>query len=340
MNVLISPDSFKECLSASAVARAMAQGVKKACPSATVRCLPLADGGDGTAEILTRALGGRMLRARVRGPLGESVTARWGYVERRRLALLEMAEASGLALVSLRRRNPLKTSTYGTGELIRAALDRGGREILLGIGGSATVDAGLGMIQALGARIYVDPRRTKLLKTPASGQDLSRLAGIDLSGVDPRLSRTRLRVASDVTNLLYGPRGAARVYGPQKGATAQQVKLLDKGLRRFARVVNKQFRVDPSRFPGAGAAGGLGAGLRVFLNARLESGLARLARKRKKPVFVLAGSLGPGAEKFLSLGARLLVPVTPPGMSRRKAFDQAPRRIALAAEKIIAQSLE
>lgn len=375
MNILIAPDSFKECLSAPEAARAMARGVRRALRSAKIRCVPVADGGEGTAVLLTRALKGRFHLASVRGPLGLPVRARWGYVPRTRAAFLEMAEASGLALVPPRLRNPLKTSTYGTGQLIRAALDRGCRSIVLGIGGSATVDGGLGLAQALGARFH-EKRRGVLREIPqgAAGRHLAWLARMDLSGLDPRLKKVRIRVACDVTNPLCGPRGAARVYGPQKGASPAHIRLLDAGLRRFARLAKKQLGRDVARFPGAGAAGGLGAGLAAFLKARPESGtalvfsylrmeekvkradliltgegrtdassaegkapagLAALARRHKKPLVVLAGRVGAGSEKLLERGASAVIPVSEPGLSRARAFREAPRLLARTAERIL-----
>ncbi len=375
MNILIAPDSFKECLSAPEAARAMARGIRRAMPSARIRCVPVADGGEGTADILTRALKGRFRRVWVRGPLGKRVRARWGYVPKTRTAFLEMAQASGLALVPFRLRNPLKTSTYGTGQLIRAALDRGCRSIVLGLGGSATVDGGLGLAQALGVRFY-EKRGGALREIPAGagGKDLETLAHMDFSRMDPRLKKTSIRAACDVTNPLCGPRGAARVYGPQKGAAPAQVRLLDAGLRRFARLVKKQLGRDVARFPGAGAAGGLGAGLAAFLNARPESGaalvfsylrmeekvkwadliltgegrtdassaegkapagLAALARRHKKPLVVLAGRVGAGSEKLLERGASAVIPVSEPGLSRARSFREAPRLLARAAERTL-----
>ncbi len=266
MKVLAAPDSFKESLSAVDVADAMARGVRSTVPAAAVDRCPLGDGGEGTVDALVAATGGEIRRSRVQGPLpGERVDAKWGVLADGRTAVIEMAEAAGLARVPPDRRDPTRTTTYGVGELIRAALDEGVDQILIGIGGSATTDGGAGLAQALGVRFPgVD--------VPATGGVLDRIPSVDTRGRDRRLETTPVVVACDVTNPLLGADGAASVYGPQKGATPTQVRTLDEGLRRLSTAVPW---ADPSS-PGAGAAGGLGFGLVAFCGARLARGIDRV----------------------------------------------------------------
>jgi len=269
MKIVIAPDSFKGSLTSPEVCRAIQAGVLAALPEAETVLVPIADGGDGTARTLVEGTGGELLTATVTGPLGEPVEAEYGVLGDGSTAVTEMAAASGLTLVPPERRNPLYTTTRGTGELIAAALDRGCRTLIVGIGGIATNDAGMGMAQALGAR-FLDEGGEEV---PATGEGLGRLTRIDVSGLDPRLKETTVRVASDVDNPLYGERGAAYVYGPQKGATPEIVAKLDTGLRRFADVVSRDVGVEVADLPGAGAAGGLGAGLVAFCGATLEPGV-------------------------------------------------------------------
>lgn len=260
MRVLVAPNAFKESLTAREAARAIGAGVRRACPSARVALCPVADGGDGTRDVL----GLPVRRAWARDPLGRRIRARFGYDARRRLAVVELAEASGLARVAPRERDPLRASTEGTGDLLRAALDAGAREVIVGVGGSATVDAGTGIARALGAR-FLDARGRDL--APGGGA-LTRLARIDLSGLDPRVRRTRLRVACDVRNPLLGPRGAAPVFAPQKGASHAAVRRLARGLGAFARLAGRGV----GRLPRGGAAGGAAAGMAALLGASLEDG--------------------------------------------------------------------
>jgi glycerate kinase len=271
MKIILAPDSFKESLSAVEAARAMAAGARAATNgAATLLELPVADGGEGTVECLVAATGGRRLTTRVTGPLGEPVEAAWGLLGDGRTAVIEMAAASGLPLVPPELRNPMKTTTFGTGELFLAALERGVERILIGIGGSATVDGGVGLAQALGVR-FLD----------AGGQDVGRggaalgkIARIDAAELDPRIRRTEIFVASDVQNPLTGPTGAAAVFGPQKGATPEMVEQLDRGLANLAERIRRDLSRDIQTMPGAGAAGGLGAALVAFLGAKLGSGIA------------------------------------------------------------------
>jgi glycerate kinase len=231
----------------------------------------MAEGGEGTVQSLVDATEGEFVVEVVTGPLGETVQARFGILGDGHTAVIEMAAASGLPLVPESQRDPRYTTTYGTGELIRAALDHGCTNLIVGIGGSATNDAGVGMAQALGARLF-DAEGNELAEG-SGGDELVRLSRIDISGIDPRVGPARLHVACDVDNPLYGPRGAAHVYGPQKGANPQMVRELDAGLRNFAEVVQRDLGMDVADVPGAGAAGGLGAGLVAFCGATLEPGI-------------------------------------------------------------------
>lgn len=269
MKIIIAPDGFKGCLSALEVCEALARGLREADSDLEIVKVPVADGGDGTTEVLVNATRGRLVEERVSGPLGMPVTATFGILGDARTAVIEMAQASGLALIPPAQRNPLLTSTYGTGQLIQAALDHGCREFIIGIGGSATNDGGAGLAQALGVK-FRDEEDNEIHR--ANGQALARIARIDLSGRDTRVSESRFRVACDVENPLYGPEGAAYVYGPQKGATPEIVERLDEGLRHFAEIIRTNLGKEVADIPGAGAAGGLGAGLMAFCNATLEPG--------------------------------------------------------------------
>jgi glycerate kinase len=269
MRIVIAPDSFKGCLTSPEVCRAIEAGVRAALPDAETVLVPVADGGDGTVRTLVEGTGGELLAATVTGPLGEPVLAEYGVLGDGATAVIEMATASGLTLVPPALRNPLHTTTRGTGELIAAAVDRGCRRLIVGVGGSATNDGGMGMAQALGVR-FLDADGAE---APGTGEGLDPVARIDASGLDPRLAECTIRVACDVDNPLTGPRGAARVYGPQKGATPETVERLDAGLARLADVVARDVGVSAADQPGAGAAGGLGFGLVAFCGAALEPGV-------------------------------------------------------------------
>lgn len=248
----------------------MERGVREVVPDATVIRHPIADGGEGLVSVVTPVLGGVMMTTNVSGPLpGQNVQARWGYVAERSLAIIGMAEAAGLPLVPQGKRDPKATTTYGVGELILAALDAGAKSILLGIGGSATNDGGAGMAEALGVR-FLNADGGLLARGGAALQGLAR---IDQAGRDPRLNSTTIMVACDVQNPLCGPTGASAVYGPQKGASAADVLLLDKALEHYASVIRSSTGIDVSAIPGGGAAGGLGAGLVAFCGATLKRGI-------------------------------------------------------------------
>ncbi|MEL2239762.1 glycerate 2-kinase [Leclercia adecarboxylata] len=326
MKIVIAPDSYKESLSATEVARAIEKGFREIFPDAEYVSVPVADGGEGTVEAMIAATNGTMQHAVVTGPLGENVNACWGISGDGVTAFIEMASASGLSLVPPAQRNPLITTTRGTGELILAALDKGARNIIIGIGGSATNDGGAGMVQALGAKL-TDANGTEI---GHGGGSLMALNNIDISALDPRLKSCAIRVACDVSNPLIGEQGASRIFGPQKGATEANILELDNNLSHYADVINASLRIDVKNVPGAGAAGGMGAALMAFLGAELKSGIeivtqalnleehihdctwvvtgegrldsqsihgkvpvgvARVASKYRKPVIGIAGSL-------------------------------------------------
>ncbi len=372
MKIVIAPDSYKESLSAMEVAHAIEVGVRRVYPRARCVKVPMADGGEGTVQSLIDATGGRRVRRRVTGPLGRPVTAEYGLFGDGRTAVIEMAAASGLPLVPRARRNPLLTTTQGTGELIRDALGRGATTIMVGIGGSATVDGGAGMAQALGAR-YLDGRGRRIAG-PATGGMLDRIAHIDLDGLDQRLGDVRILVACDVDNPLCGPRGAAAVFGPQKGATPAMVRRLDRNLAHFGALLEQASgrRVVGRR--GAGAAGGLGAALLALHGAELRSGIelviaatglerhvigadlvitgegrvdfqtafgktpagvARLARRHRVPVIAIGGGLGDDAAGVFAHGIDGLEAAIARPMSLEQALVGAPLYIAAAAERAL-----
>lgn len=269
MKIVIAPDSYKESLSATEVAQAIEKGFREIFPDAQYVSVPVADGGEGTVEAMIAATQGAAHTASVTGPLGERVDACWGISGDGNTAFIEMAAASGLALVPPVQRNPLITTSRGTGELILHALEHGARNIIIGIGGSATNDGGAGMVQALGAKLC-DANGTEI---GHGGGSLMSLNTIDISGLDPRLAACTIRVACDVTNPLTGEQGASRIFGPQKGATEAQIVELDSNLNHYADVIKRSLRVDVKNVPGAGAAGGMGAALMAFLGAELRSGI-------------------------------------------------------------------
>ncbi len=357
MRIIVAPDSFKGSLSALGVAEAMERGIRAVFPEAEILKVPIADGGEGTVEALVAATQGRLLHAAVRGPLGEPVRAHWGISGDGTTAFLEMASASGLPLVPKERRDPRITSTFGTGELMKAALDAGLRKLVIGIGGSATNDGGTGMARALGAR-FLDAEGRDL---PEGGAALARLARIELAGLDHRLAEASVLVACDVDNPLCGPRGASAVYGPQKGATPEMVAELDAALGVFATVAAAATGRDIALLPGAGAAGGLGASLLFFTPASLRPGVsivlettrfealiqgtdlvitgegrtdfqtamgkapvgvAAVAKRHGVPVVCIAGGLGDGAEEVLAHGIDALASIVPQPMSLEACMGQ------------------
>jgi glycerate 2-kinase len=369
VRIVVAPDSYKGSLSALGVAEAIERGVRAVFPEAEVAKVPIADGGEGTVDALVVATGGRVEERTVRGPLGEPVRARWGILGAGDTAVIEMAAASGLPLVPKDRRDPRVTTTFGTGELVRAALDAGLRKLVVGVGGSATNDGGAGMARALGVR-FLDAAGAEL---PEGGAALARLARIDLSGLDPRVALAELVVACDVDNPLTGPRGASAVYGPQKGATPELVKELDAALGRYAAVARDATGRDVADRPGAGAAGGLGAGLLFFTPARLRPGVAIVlettrfdelvrgadlvitgegrtdfqtamgkapvgvaaaAKRHGVPVVCLAGGLGDGADDVLAHGIDALASTVPGPMALGECLALAAALVEAAAARV------
>lgn len=274
MKIVIAPDKFKASLTSYQAAEAIEEGVLDAHPDADTILVPLADGGEGTVDAVVHATNGWKISHVVTGPLGERVNAFYGLVGPRE-GIVEMASASGLELVPPSSRNPMLTTTYGTGELIKAVLRNDCHTVIVGVGGSATTDCGMGMAQALGVKFF--DANNELLGT-GSGQYLSRVEWIDMMGLDERVKEAEIRVATDVSNLLYGPEGAAHVYASQKGADSKMVEELDNGLVHFAAVIKRDMGIDIAGVPGGGAAGGLGAGSMAFLGAALESGIDLIMR--------------------------------------------------------------
>lgn len=269
MKIVIAPDSFKGSISAKDLCAAINRGIKKVFPEAELIELPMADGGEGTMENLVHATKGTIIDVNVTDPLGRSIRSAYGVLGDEKTAVIEMAQASGLPLLTEHERNPLRASSFGTGELILHALDQGYRKFIIGLGGSATNDGGIGMLQALGVKFYMKGRQ--LIKNEVS--DLLHLEQIDVSSLDQRVMEAEFVIASDVTNPLCGPNGASYIFGPQKGATREMVKRLDASLDQYGKIINERFNINIHSIPGGGAAGGMGAGLISFLGAKVMSGI-------------------------------------------------------------------
>jgi glycerate 2-kinase len=370
VKIVIAPDSYKGSMTAAEVAEAMARGVRRLFPDAELDLIPMADGGEGTVQALVDATGGRLIEASVTGPLGQPVTATFGMLGDGETAVIEMASASGLPLVAAGQRNPLLTTTYGTGELIRLALDQGARRLIIGIGGSATNDGGAGMAQALGVRFQDSEGRD----LPPGGGALATLGRIDMSGLDPRLQGFDITVACDVDNPMTGERGAAAVFGPQKGATPDMVATLDANLHRLAEVIRRDLGKDVEQVPGAGAAGGLGAGLLAFLGATLRRGVeivvdavgltercagaalcltgeggtdfqtvrgktpmgvARAAKTHGVPVICLSGGLGRDYQQVHTVGIDAVCSIVPGPMALADAMARGPELVESATERAL-----
>ena len=366
MKVVVAPNAFKGTLTASRAAAAIARGVREVYPDAEVVEVPVADGGEGTVEALVSARRGEFRSVSVHGPLGDPVSAAFGVIDGGRTAVIELAAASGLTLIPGWRRDPLRTSTYGFGELLEAARRSGATNVIAGIGGSATNDGGAGMAQALGFRLLDSDGR----ELAPGGAALARLERIDHSGVDRGWISVKVKVACDVTNPLLGPKGASAIYGPQKGADPNAVRLLDAALARFAEVVEKDLGKRVKDLPGAGAAGGTGAGLVAFLDAELVPGaplvvdaaglddqlrgaslvlsgegrvdeqtgfgkapgeVVKRARAAGVPVVLLAGSKGSGWEAVLKAGALSVVTLDSDGTGQDEAMRQPERMLTRAA---------
>ncbi|MGZ7442713.1 glycerate kinase [Paenibacillus sp. TH7-28] len=366
---VLAPDSFKESMTAKEVCDAMEKGLRKVYPHADYIHVPMADGGEGTVQSLVDASGGRIYTKVVTGPLGEPVTAQYGILGDGETAAIEMASASGIHHVNKETKNPLITTTYGTGELIRECLDQGIKRIIIGIGGSATNDGGAGMAEALGAR-FLDADGLAL---PRGGGALKRLERIDISALDPRLRQVSLIVACDVTNPLCGEHGASHVFGPQKGATPEMVRQLDAGLAHYADIAKRQLGKDVRDIPGAGAAGGLGAGLLIFTQAVLRKGIeivieytglkqkvaaadvvftgeggidfqtkfgktpygvAKAAKEAGKKVIAVAGYIGEGIEALYEEGIDAVFGIVPGAGELERLLDEGPQNVERTCENI------
>ncbi|WP_037286534.1 glycerate kinase [Saccharibacillus sacchari] len=366
---LLAPDSFKESMTAKEVCIAMEKGLSRVYPDARFIHVPMADGGEGTVQSLVDASGGSLHTKQVTGPLGLPVTASFGLLGDGETAAIEMASASGIHFVTKETKNPLLTTTYGTGELIRECLDRGVKKILIGIGGSATNDGGAGMAEALGAK-FLDEKGQEI---PRGGGGLARLSKIDTSGLDARLQGVEIVVACDVTNPLCGEHGASAVFGPQKGATPEMVQTLDANLAHYADVIAGQLDRDVRDVPGAGAAGGLGAGLLVFTASELRKGVeivldytelerkageadlvftgeggidfqtkfgktpygvAAAAKRAGKKVVAVAGYVGDGVETLYDEGIDAIFGIVPGAGELPELLAAGPENVARTCENI------
>lgn len=369
MKIVIAPDSFKESLTALHVCEALEKGIKTHFPNAEISKVPMADGGEGTVQSLVDATGGQIIQAKVTGPLGKEVEAFYGILGDGKTAVIEMAAASGLHQVPMDERNPLITTTRGTGELILKALDQNVKHIIIGIGGSATNDGGAGMAKALGAKLI----NTNGAEIKEGGGSLNQLAAIDLTNFDSRLAEVKVEVACDVDNPLTGATGASAVFGPQKGATPDMVKQLDRNLAHYAAVIEKEMDIHIQNVPGAGAAGGLGGGLLAFLSAELKPGVdivieatqlesyiknadlvitgegridgqtiygktpigvAKTAKKHSVPVIAIAGSIGAGSEAVYEHGISALFGVVPGAVTLPEALEKAGENIERTAKNV------
>lgn len=368
MNILIAPDSFKDCLSSREVAKNIETGIRRIMPGVNIKILPVADGGEGTVEALVDATGGKIIKVDVHDPLMRKIKSFFGILGDKKTAVIEMSAASGIELLREDERNPWITTTYGTGELIRHALDKECRKLVIGIGGSATTDGGIGMAQALGAK-FLDSQGKQI---GYGGGKLNELSEIVLTSLDNRIKASQILVACDVDNPLYGPEGAAFVYSSQKGADKKMVIKLDENLRHFADKIQEVLNIDIQNIKGSGAAGGLGAGLMVFLKAKLKPGfeiikdivklekeiakadivitgegridyqtqfgkapcgVAQVAVKYNKPVLAIAGALGERFEELYSKGFGYIVPVVDKPMDIEYALKNAGILIQNAAER-------
>ncbi len=370
MKIVIAPAAFKGSLSPLQAARAIDLGVRSTLPQADTLLVPVADGGDGTLEVIHHVRGGVIHEKTISGPLGRPVRASWALLSDGETGIIEMASASGLALLMPGEQDPMRASTHGVGELIRDALGKGIRKLIIGLGGSATVDGGAGMAQALGVGLL----NRKGRPLPRGGGSLSQLDRIDPGGLDPRIRQCKIVAAYDVSNPLLGPNGAPQVYGPQKGATPDMVRKLEDALGRLAETIKHDIGIDVAGLPGAGAAGGLGAGLAAFLGARLVSGtdlvleeislrrkltgahlvitaegrldyqsaygkapigVARTARDLHVPVLALTGGLGEGYRALYLEGVDAVMPIVPGPISLEEAQREAYGLLADAAERAI-----
>lgn len=365
MDILVAPDSFKECLSAQQVAQHISKGITTVHPMAKINQIPISDGGEGLLDALIQGVGGIFQAVMVKDPLLRNIQASYGILKNG-TAVIEMAKASGLELLRETEKNPMITSTFGTGQLIKAALDKGCKNILIGIGGSATNDAGTGMLRALGCR-FLDANGNELKD---GGGYLGDLAKIDTKNLDKRIKKCKVTVACDVDNPLTGPNGASFVYAAQKGATPEETILLDNNLKHFSYIVKKQLDVDIEQLSGAGSAGGIGAGLSAFLNAKLMkgidliletlqieehiknvdlvitgegkvdsqtlhgktiSGIAKIAKKHSIPVIVLAGKVIDTIDDLYNIGVTVIHQISDVKSSQEDAIKNAGENLERSA---------
>lgn len=368
MKIIIAPDSFKGSATASQVGEGIKRGIETIVQDAEIKIVPLADGGEGTADVLVNALGGSWIELEVRGPSGNKIKSAYGVVGDE-IAIIEMARASGLILLKDGVLDPLKATTYGTGELIKDALERGYKKIYIGIGGSATTDGGIGMAQALGYS-FLDLDGKEL---GFGGGGLAELAQIVGVGRNRLLDDVKITVLSDVENLLYGENGAAYVYGPQKGASPQEVALLDKSLRHYSKKIIEGLGIDISEKKGAGAGGGLAAGLNIFCNARIKAGaemvlsilkfedllkdcdllvtgegrmdsqssqgkvpvgVSKVAKDQGVPVIAVVGGVTGEVEDLYEMGIDLIVPILDRPMDLKEAMADVDRLLFEAGKRI------
>lgn len=367
---VVAPDSFKESMTAKEVCDAMEKGIKKADSAAEVIKVPMADGGEGTVDSLVDATNGQRVIVEVTGPLGNKINAYYGILGNGTTAVIEMAKASGLEIVEKKKRNPMITTTFGTGELIRDALDHNVKEIIIGLGGSSTNDGGSGMAQALGAKL-LDQNNHQI---SFGGGNLDKLDKIDISNLDSRLQDVKIILASDVTNPLIGKDGASRVFGSQKGATPEMVEKLENNLQHYAKIIKRDLNKDVASVSGAGAAGGLGAGLMAFTTCKMRQGVdiaievtkleekvksadyiftgeggtdfqtkfgktpygvAKLGKKYHKPVISLAGYLGEGIDSLYSEGFTAIFGIIPGACDLSTALKNGPSNVARTTENIV-----
>ena len=370
MRIVIAPDSFKECLSATKVAAAISEGIKRVVPEAEITCIPIADGGEGTVEALVAATSGKIVSTPSVDALNRPIQSFYGILGDGKTAVIEMAAASGIELLAPEERNPMITSTFGTGLLLKSAMEAGFTEIIIGIGGSATNDGGAGMAQALGFRLLDENDEPIGL----GGGCLSQLHRIDSSNVHQNLQKVKITIASDVQNPLLGSSGATYIYGPQKGATPQMVETLEKNMNHFSEILLQEFGIDFSSIPGAGAAGGLGAGLMTFCKAEIipgfelissvtnlekhirnaslvitgegkidqqtafgktVSGVARLGQKYHVPVFALAGTVDEDLAELYKQGLTSAFSITNRPMNLEESKANAAQLIASTSEQVM-----
>lgn len=367
---VLAPDSFKESMTANEVCQAMTVGIKQADPQAKIINVPMADGGEGTVDSMVAATHGQKIYQTVIGPLGKKIRTYYGLLGNQSTAVIEMAKASELELVPTEQRNPLLTTTYGTGQLVLDAIKNGADKIIVGLGGSATVDGGAGMAQALGAKLLNQEGK----EITFGGGALANLTTIDCSKIKPALKKVQIILASDVKNPLLGPQGAAAVFGPQKGANPQMVRQLEANLKHYSNIIERDCYRKVAKVPGAGAAGGLGAGFLAFTNAVMEKGIdiciqvtklaqkmknadyvftgeggtdfqtkfgktpygvAQVAKKQHIPVISLAGNLGKGIDQLYQEGFTAFFSIVPGPCQLASALKEGPKNVIRTTANIV-----